>query len=77
MPDLGYPLTMGNGMICHMERHPLLLKWPITFLKCVYKVKGDFGSIYKPLIVQAVPVLPRLTRKLHAKCLIFGTLSER
>ena len=32
MSDLRYPLTQENMMMWGKERHPLLLKWFITFL---------------------------------------------
>ena len=53
--DLGNPLCTGNGMICYEERHTLLMKWLITFLRCMTKVWGASKSIYKPFSVQAVP----------------------
>ena len=32
-PIYGYPVSMGSGMLCYKDRHPLLLKWFITFLR--------------------------------------------
>ena len=60
-----------------MERHPLLLKWSITFLTCIRKLRGAFKKIYKPLIVSAMPFLLCLTLKFHTKCQIWGTLSSQ
>ncbi len=53
--DLGYSLRTGNRMLCYNESHSLLLKWLITFLRCIKKVGGFLFNIYKPLIVHAVP----------------------
>ena len=41
MLDFGYPFRMGDGMVYCKERHPLLLKWVITFLRCITKMEGD------------------------------------
>ena len=41
MLDFGYPLRMGDGMVYCKERHPLLMKWVITFLRCITKMEGD------------------------------------
>jgi len=32
MSDLGYPLSTGKDVLSSKEKHPLLLKWFITFL---------------------------------------------
>ena len=73
--DLEYPLIRGIGMMCYKERHLLLLKCFITFLRCIRKNGGAFDSIYKPLIVHTVSFISRLTLKLHTKWQIWDTLS--
>ena len=46
MLDLGYPLCVGNGLICYVERHSLLAKFFITFLKCtINKAERASASI--------------------------------
>ena len=75
MPDLGYPpRTTRNEMICYKGRHTLLLKWSISFIGCIRKVRGAAVNIYKALIVHIMPFLQRLTLKLHTTCQIWGTL---
>ena len=71
------PLSMGNGMICCKERHPLLLKGFISFLWCIRKTGGAFDNIHKPIIVHIVPFPLRLTLKFHTKWQILGTPSAR
>ena len=39
MLDLVYHLCKGNGMLCHDERHQLVMKWSITFLRCMVKAR--------------------------------------
>ena len=68
MSGLWYPpLTMGNGILSCKERHPLLLKCFITFLRCIRKMGGAYDSIYKFLIDHIVSFLSRPTLKLHTK----------
>jgi len=40
MLDLGYPLRMGNGMLCYEQRHTLLLK---SFISPLRGIKGGWG----------------------------------
>ncbi len=39
MLDLVYHLCKRNGMLCHDERHPLVMKWSITFLRCMVRAR--------------------------------------
>ena len=75
MLDLGYPLCMGNGMLCYDERHPLLMKCFITFLRCISKAGRAYGIITLPLIVHTLLFLSRSNLKLHTKYQILGTVS--
>ena len=68
MPNLGYPLSIGNGMLCCKKRHPLLLKCTIIFLRCIKKMGGASCSIYKPHLCQTVLFLSKLTLKFYIKC---------
>ena len=43
------------------------MRWFIAFLICIRKVRGAYGSIYKPLVVHIVPLLLRMTLKFHTK----------
>ena len=65
MPNLGYPLSIGNGMLCCKKRHPLLLKCAIIFLRYIKSMRGGSGSIYKPLLCQTVLFLSKLTLKFY------------
>ncbi len=53
----------------------MLLKYFITFIICIGKVKGAFDSILQPLVVHIVSLLLRLIIKLHTKCTRFGVAS--
>ena len=59
LQDLGYLISPGNGMLYWEKRHPLLLKWFITFLGYIRKVGIASGSIIEPLIVHTMPFLSR------------------
>ena len=61
MLDLVYHLCKGNGMLCHDERHPLVMKWSITFLRCIRKVGALSDSIYMPIMCQNVLFLSDTT----------------
>ena len=56
---------MGNGMVCHKKRHPLLHECFITFLRCIKMMGWASDSIDEPTIVYIKPILPRLTLKLY------------
>ena len=57
-------------MLCYAKRHTLLLKYFIPFLRCIGIVGETSDSIFKPfMIVHAVPFPPRLTLKLHTRCI--------
>ena len=40
------PTTNGNGMMCLKQRHPLLLKYLRTFIRCMRMIGGSFESMY-------------------------------
>ena len=75
LPDLVCPISTGNGMLYYNERHSLLMKWSISFLKCMRQIGRTSGSIFELLIVHIMSYLQWLTLKLHTKCQIWGTLS--
>ncbi len=75
MLDLGYPLSMENGVLCCKERHPLLMKWSMSFLWCIREMGGAFESICKPSMGHTMWYIWRLTLKLHRKSQILGTFS--
>ena len=70
----GPSFHIQNRMIRYYERYPLLLKWSIAFLRCIWKMGWTFCSIYQPLIYNTVLFLMILTLKLCIKYLIWGTL---
>ena len=67
MPNLGYPLSIGNGMLCCKKRHPLLLKCAIIFLRYIKKMGGTSGSICKLLMDLIMPFWLTFNLKLHTK----------
>ena len=71
--EFGHPLCMGNRMPCCKERHPLLLKYFITFLRCIRMISIFSDSILKSVIVHMVSFLLKSTLKIHGKCQSFGT----
>ena len=77
MSDLGYPLRMGNGMSCYEEKHSLLMKWFITFFRCIQWMIATSDSLKKLPIAYFMPFLHKLTLKFHTKCQIWGTLALR
>ena len=58
-----YPLCMGNTRMCYKERHSLLLKYLITFLRYVRMIQGASDRILKPRMVHTVSFLPKITLK--------------
>ena len=68
---LGYHIITGDGMLCYMERHPLLLKCLITFIRYIRKVGQASDNIYKPLIVHIVLFSLRLTLNLHTNTIFW------
>ena len=50
MSNLRYPLIAGNLMLYNEKRRPLLLKYFITFIRCIRKMGGTHDSILSPLI---------------------------
>ena len=66
-------LHMGNGVLCYKERHTLLLKCFMTFLRC-RRISGRASdSIWKPVMVNIVSFLLKMTLKFHVKCESLGT----
>ena len=57
MSHLGYPIITGNRMLCYNERYTLLLKFFITYLSCIKKVRGACDNIHRPLMGHIVPFL--------------------
>ena len=55
------------------ERHSLLLKCCVPFLRCIRKMRWVSASIYKPFMVHSVSFSPRMTLKLLSKYKILGT----
>ena len=54
-------------MLCYKERHPLQLKWFVTFLRYMRKFREASDSIYKPLIVHIESFMLLSTLKLNTK----------
>ena len=48
MLDFGVPSQHGNKVLCCKERHPLLMKWFISFLWCIREMGGASWSICQP-----------------------------
>ena len=77
MSDFGHPLCAGNNMMCCKERHPLLLECFIPFFRGIRMIRKASGSIYKPVMVNSVPLLTKATLKFHVKYQLLGPLSEQ
>ena len=73
--DYRYLISIGNGMLCCKERHPLLLEYFIVFPRNARMVRGASESIYKHRMVHNVSLLTKTTTTFHAKYHISGTLS--
>ena len=58
-----YPLCMGNTRMCYKERHSLLLKYLITFLRYIRMIQRASDRILKPRMVHTVSFLPKITLK--------------
>ena len=67
MQELKYPLSTGNDMLCYDERHTILLDCVMIFIVCVRKVGGASDSIYKPLMVHTMSLLPNVAFQLTHK----------
>ena len=37
-PNLGHQISLGNVILCHKDRHPLLLECFLAFLSCIWMV---------------------------------------
>ena len=74
MLDFRYPLSTKYGVRCCKERHPLLLKCVITFLRCIWMTGQASDSICRPIMVHRVSFMPKTTLKFHTKFQIWGTL---
>ena len=75
MLDFKYPLRTGNVMMCYKKRHPLPLKYFITFLGSIRKVGEASRIILKPLTVHTRPFLQRSTHKFHSRCQNLGSMT--
>ena len=54
MPDLGYPLSMANGMMSYNKRQRLLLEWFTTFLRCIQYMRAASDRIFEPIMGHTV-----------------------
>ncbi len=72
---LRHHVMTGNGILCCNERHPLLLKCVITFLRYTELFGQASDSTYKPLMVNTVSFLSKTDLNFHTKRQISGTLS--
>ena len=73
MLDFRYPLSTKYGVRCCNERHPLLLKYFINFLRCIWMAGQASNSICRPIMVHRVSFMPKTTLKFHTKFQIWGT----
>ena len=73
IPGLEYPLNRGKEIIWYNERHLLLLKCFISFLKYISKVWGAFARTYKPHIVHTYHICwGQLSNCMRVKLLDLG-----
>jgi len=55
----GHQINLGNVTPCCKDRHPLLLKCFPTSLRCIWVIARTSGSIYDPLMVVTISLLPQ------------------
>ena len=75
--NCGYPMSTRNGMLCYNERHWLMIKCIIPFIRWMERPIEASGSIYEPFIVHAVLFLPMSILNFCTKYQILGTLSAQ
>ena len=75
--SLGTPFPKGNGMLYCKERQQLLVKCLITFLIYKWIIGRASGSIYKPVMVNTMPVLPKTTLKFMQNISFWATSQNR
>ena len=69
-----HPLCTEIGMLCHKERHTLLLECFITFLRCMRMNGRASVSIYMPLMVHTVSFILKTPLNFHVRqCQRLGT----
>ena len=75
MPDIGYPLSKANWMLCCKETHPLLMKCSKPFYRDVRQMRRLVTSSEGHVLVAPYHFQPRSTLKLLTIYRIFSTLS--
>ena len=70
----GHYNSTRNEIVCYEERHPLLLKYLITFIRCIRMIGGAFESMYHlPHHCHHVISAKLYTQKYQANSLILVT----
>ena len=75
--DFRYPLSVGKGMMCYKETHPLLLDRFIILLSCIGMIIGPSDSMCEPLMVHNKSFVLKTNLKFHTKYHMLGTLSAQ
>ena len=73
--NLGDHISLRNMMMCHKDRHPLLLGCPIIFFRHIRMIGEASSSQFNPVMVNTVSFLPNEMLKFQAKFAITGTTS--
>ena len=55
------PLETWNVLLWCKKRHPMMLGWFMTFLRCMSMIRGASDSIWKPRMVHTLSFLPQTT----------------
>ena len=68
----GYPLRMAKWMPYCEGSHSLLLKYFMTYLSCMRRIRWASDRIYRPHVAHIVPFLPNVDSQLEYKITDFG-----
>ena len=71
----GHPLCTANGMMCCNERHPLLFKCSISFLRHIMMIERAHDRLYNPYMVHIVSFLSQTTHNVYARYELMRTFS--
>ena len=72
MSAFGHPLCMGDGMLCYIKRHPLLIKCLLSSLRCTRIVGITFDSIYRAHYGQHCAISTANNSQISCKVSEFG-----
>ena len=59
LTDFGHQMSLGNMMLCHEDRHPLLQRYFLIFLRYIEMIGRASGSVSNILMVKTVSFPPK------------------